>query len=129
MYSFASSSADTTRQLGRKLGALLQAGDCICLQGDLGAGKTTLVQGIAAGWGARDEVSSPTFVLVNVYRRAPGIEAVETDAEALFHSTPTASLLPPKPKNWTWRRCLPAARCSSNGRSASNPSCPQKTCG
>ncbi len=85
MYSFASSSADTTRQLGRKLGALLQAGDCICLQGDLGAGKTTLVQGIAAGWGARDEVSSPTFVLVNVYRRAPGIEAVETEAEALFH--------------------------------------------
>jgi tRNA threonylcarbamoyladenosine biosynthesis protein TsaE len=77
MPSFVSSSTDTTRQLGQKLGALLQPGDCICLQGDLGAGKTTFVQGIAAGWGARDEVSSPTFVLVNVYRGA--------DDDRLFH--------------------------------------------
>ncbi len=57
-----------TRALGQKLGALLQPGDLICLQGDLGAGKTTFTQGIAAGWGALDEVSSPTFVIVNVYR-------------------------------------------------------------
>jgi tRNA threonylcarbamoyladenosine biosynthesis protein TsaE len=63
-----SASPAATRQLGHKLGALLQPGDLICLQGDLGAGKTTFVQGIAAGWGAQDEVSSPTFVLVNVYR-------------------------------------------------------------
>ncbi len=61
-----------TRQLGYRLGTLLQPGDLICLQGDLGAGKTTFVQGVAAGWGAIDEVSSPTFVLVNRYRRADG---------------------------------------------------------
>ncbi len=77
MSPFVSSSPQTTRQLGQALGALLQPGDCICLQGDLGAGKTTFVQGIAAGWGARDEVSSPTFVLVNVYRG--------TEDKKLFH--------------------------------------------
>jgi len=72
-----STSPQLTRELGQNLGALLQPGDCICLQGDLGAGKTTFVQGIAAGWGAHDEVSSPTFVLVNVYRGA--------DDKKLFH--------------------------------------------
>jgi tRNA threonylcarbamoyladenosine biosynthesis protein TsaE len=60
-----------------RLGALLQKGDLICLQGNLGAGKTTLVQGVAQGWGTLDAVSSPTFVLVNVYRRP--------DSSQLFH--------------------------------------------
>lgn len=72
-----SNSPEHTRRLGQALGARLRPGDCICLQGDLGAGKTTFVQGVAAGWGARDEVSSPTFVLVNVYRGA--------DEARLFH--------------------------------------------
>jgi len=49
----------------------------ICLQGELGAGKTTLVQGLAQGWGSLDPVSSPTFILVNIYRKP--------DAEMLFH--------------------------------------------
>jgi len=52
-------------------------GVVICLVGDLGSGKTTLVQGLAAGWGSLDLVSSPTFVLVNVYRR--------TDQSKLYH--------------------------------------------
>jgi tRNA threonylcarbamoyladenosine biosynthesis protein TsaE len=51
-----------------RLGALLRKGDVICLSGDLGTGKTTFVQGIASGWGSLDQASSPTFVLVNVYR-------------------------------------------------------------
>ena len=72
-----SASPETTRQLGQKLGALLQPGDLVCLQGDLGAGKTTFVQGLAQGWGSLDSVSSPTFILVNMYRRA--------DASQLFH--------------------------------------------
>jgi tRNA threonylcarbamoyladenosine biosynthesis protein TsaE len=76
-FEFFSKSPEQTRRLGMRLGALLQPGDIICLQGDLGAGKTTLVQGVAQGWGALDEVSSPTFVLVNTYRRA--------DAGQLFH--------------------------------------------
>ena len=70
---FISHSADQTRRVGMRLGALLHAGDVICLSGDLGSGKTTFVQGLAAGWGSLDPVSSPTFVLVNVYRRQEGI--------------------------------------------------------
>ena len=60
-----------------RLGSLLKPGNVICLEGDLGAGKTTLVQGLAAGWGSLDPVSSPTFVLLNVYRRG--------DQHHLFH--------------------------------------------
>ena len=76
-FEFFSKSPEQTRRLGMRIGALLQPGDLICLQGDLGAGKTTMVQGVAQGWGALDEVSSPTFVLVNTYRRA--------DSSQLFH--------------------------------------------
>ena len=60
-----SASPETTRQLGQKLGALLQPGDLVCLQGDLGAGKTTFVQGLAAGWGSLDAVSSPNTRAMN----------------------------------------------------------------
>jgi tRNA threonylcarbamoyladenosine biosynthesis protein TsaE len=67
---FISRSPEQTRRIGIRLGGLLQPGDLVCLQGELGAGKTTLVQGVAQGWGALDTVTSPTFVLVNVYRRA-----------------------------------------------------------
>ena len=66
-----------------RLGALLQRGDVICLDGDLGAGKTTLVQGIAAGWGSTDAVSSPTFVLVNIYRRGDSERLAHLDAYRL----------------------------------------------
>lgn len=64
-----SRSPEQTRRLGIRLGALLQVGDMVCLHGQLGAGKTTLVQGIAQGWGSLDPVTSPTFVLVNEYCR------------------------------------------------------------
>ena len=67
---FFSRSPEQTRRVGSRLGGVLQAGDVICLQGELGAGKTTFVQGIAQGWGSLDSVSSPTFILVNMYRRA-----------------------------------------------------------
>jgi tRNA threonylcarbamoyladenosine biosynthesis protein TsaE len=63
-----SRSPEQTRRIGMRLGALLRTGDILCLVGDLGSGKTTLVQGIVSGWGSLDPVSSPTFVLVNVYR-------------------------------------------------------------
>lgn len=83
---FVSRSPEQTRRVGMRLGALLEAGDLICLQGDLGAGKTTLVQGIAQGWGALDAVSSPTFVLVNQYRRADGAQLFHMDAYRLESS-------------------------------------------
>ena len=84
--------ADQTRRLGIKLGKSLQAGDVLCLQGDLGAGKTTFVQGIAQGWGSTDAVSSPTFILVNVYRRADDGRLFHMDAYRL-DSTPEAEEL------------------------------------
>ena len=59
-----------TLSLGRRLGALLEPGDFIALQGDLGAGKTLLVRGAAQGAGVPEDeqASSPTFALVHVYR-------------------------------------------------------------
>ncbi|OKH40371.1 tRNA (adenosine(37)-N6)-threonylcarbamoyltransferase complex ATPase subunit type 1 TsaE [[Phormidium ambiguum] IAM M-71] len=56
-----------THQLGIKLGCILPAGTVILLSGDLGAGKTTLVQGIGAGLGITDPIVSPTFTLINEY--------------------------------------------------------------
>ena len=80
---FFSRSADQTRRIGARLGGALQRGDVICLQGDLGAGKTTFVQGIAHGWGSVDAVTSPTFILVNVYRRADESQLFHMDAYRL----------------------------------------------
>jgi tRNA threonylcarbamoyladenosine biosynthesis protein TsaE len=77
---FFSKSPEQTRRLGMRLGAFLQAGDAICLQGDLGAGKTTFVQGVAQGWGSLDPASSPTFVLVNDYTRSDGCHLAHLDA-------------------------------------------------
>jgi tRNA threonylcarbamoyladenosine biosynthesis protein TsaE len=89
---FFSRSPQQTRSIGMQLGGALQAGDVICLQGDLGAGKTTFVQGIARGWGSLDPVSSPTFILVNLYRRADQSQLFHMDAYRL-DSTPEAEEL------------------------------------
>lgn len=72
-----------TRRVGMRLGSLLEKGDVICLIGELGSGKTTFVQGIAAGWGSLDQVTSPTFVLVNLYRRPDGGRFFHLDAYRL----------------------------------------------
>jgi tRNA threonylcarbamoyladenosine biosynthesis protein TsaE len=97
-----SRSPEQTRRVGMRLGALLEVGDVIGLVGDLGSGKTTLVQGIAAGWGSLDPVSSPSFVLVKLYRRLDGgrfhhldayrlsdaAEAEDLDLDALLNVAP-----------------------------------------
>src|SRR5919202_4632809 len=59
--------AEATRSLGVKLGKSLPTGSVILLEGDLGAGKTTLVQGIGEGLGIEDAIVSPTFTLINEY--------------------------------------------------------------
>lgn len=56
-----------TAAFGVRLGSLLRAGDCVCLAGGLGAGKTALAQGIAAGLSVTEPVTSPTFTVLQVY--------------------------------------------------------------
>jgi tRNA threonylcarbamoyladenosine biosynthesis protein TsaE len=61
-------SPEETIRAGEKLGSLLGPGDMIAYKGGLGAGKTTFTRGIAIGLGLGDNVTSPTFALVNEYR-------------------------------------------------------------
>lgn len=63
-----SNSAEQTREIGAALGRLLHSGDVILLHGDLGAGKTTLAQGVARGLSVNEPVQSPTFTLVAEHR-------------------------------------------------------------
>jgi len=58
---------EDTIEFGEKLGTLLEAGDVICLNGDLGAGKTTLSKAIGKGLLVLDYITSPTFTLINEY--------------------------------------------------------------
>ncbi len=61
-------STEETIALGRKIGEMLKGGDVVAFEGDLGAGKTTITRGICLGLGLPDNVTSPTFSLVNEYR-------------------------------------------------------------
>ncbi len=75
---------DDTRAFGRALGALLRAGDLVLLTGELGAGKTTLAQGIAEGLGVRGPITSPTFVIARVHPSlVAGPDLVHVDAYRL----------------------------------------------
>ncbi len=72
------------RSLGERLAALLRRGDLVLLTGPLGAGKTTLVQGIGAALGVRGPVTSPTFVIARVHPAlGSGPDLVHADAYRL----------------------------------------------
>lgn len=76
--------ADAMRELGGRLATVLRAGDLVVLTGDLGAGKTTLTQGLGAGLGVRGDVTSPTFVIARVHPSTCGGPAlVHVDAYRL----------------------------------------------
>ena len=60
-------SPEETFAFGQCLAKVLSSGQVVCLEGNLGAGKTLLVQGLADGLGIKDTVNSPTFALLNVY--------------------------------------------------------------
>jgi tRNA threonylcarbamoyladenosine biosynthesis protein TsaE len=62
-----SASVEETRRLGQLLGTLVQPGDVVLLEGNLGAGKTALAQGIGRGLGIADAVNSPTFTILKEY--------------------------------------------------------------
>lgn len=67
MFEVQTRSAEETRGWGQKLGKLLSRGDVVCLSGDMGSGKTVFAQGLAAGLGVSERVTSPTFLLVAEY--------------------------------------------------------------
>lgn len=60
-------SLEKTENFGKKLGSLLDSGDILCMDGDLGAGKTTMTKSIGLGLGVEEYITSPTFALVNIY--------------------------------------------------------------
>ncbi len=72
-------SAKQTYNLGKKLAQKLKGGEVLALTGELGAGKTVLIKGLAAGLGIKKNITSPTFVLMKVYpitvNRQPSTEA------------------------------------------------------
>lgn len=75
--------ADAMEALGARLARLLRAGDLVQLDGELGAGKTTLTRGLGAALGAREAITSPTFVLAREHPTASGPPLVHVDAYRL----------------------------------------------
>jgi tRNA threonylcarbamoyl adenosine modification protein YjeE len=78
-------SPDEMKRIGAMLGRLLRPGDTVLLGGELGAGKTTLTQGMAAELGVGEPVTSPTFVLVHSYKTAAGWDLLHADVWRLEH--------------------------------------------
>ena len=67
MIKLISEQEERTYEIGLKLGSLLEAGDVVCLTGDLGAGKTTMTKAIAKALGVEEDVTSPTFTIIHEY--------------------------------------------------------------
>lgn len=67
MLRYESNSLTDTESIGKKIAPMLHGGDLVLLSGDLGAGKTSLVKGIAKAIGIKDTVTSPTFAIMNEY--------------------------------------------------------------
>ena len=94
--------ADATREVGRNLGAQVRAGDVIVLVGELGAGKTTLTQGLAEGMKVRGPITSPTFVISRVHPSlVEGPALVHADAYRLSSAAELDDIDPPVPTSVT----------------------------
>jgi tRNA threonylcarbamoyladenosine biosynthesis protein TsaE len=74
---FLSNSAEQTREYARRFAVGLGPGDAVCLTGPLGAGKTEFMRGISEVFGCDDQLSSPTFSLLNIYEGSMGGHPVE----------------------------------------------------
>jgi tRNA threonylcarbamoyladenosine biosynthesis protein TsaE len=88
--------AAATQALAARLTAALQPGDLILLEGDLGAGKTTFTQGMARALGVSEAVTSPTFVLMNVYPTGAGFDLVHVDVYRLDRLSEVVDLALPE---------------------------------
>lgn len=82
-----SDSPEETFQLGERLGHILQGGEVICLYGELGAGKTVFAKGLGKGLGIKEEITSPTFTLIQEYTSGlkNGLRFIHMDLYRLQH--------------------------------------------
>ena len=85
-----------TQELAARLAPLLQPGDVLLLEGDLGAGKTTFTQGLAGALGVDDGVTSPTFTLMNIYPTRAGWDLVHVDVYRLERLSEVVDLALPE---------------------------------
>lgn len=88
----ASSSAEETMNMGKKLACQLTAGTVVVMSGELGAGKTTFTKGIAKGLGIEKQITSPTFVIAKEYPLANNIAFIHIDAYRLGTTLDIADL-------------------------------------
>jgi len=78
---YQTTTAQETEQIGKKIAQTLTGGAVVLLYGELGAGKTTLVKGIARALGVKEDITSPTFTLMNVYQ----VKSQKSKVKSLVH--------------------------------------------
>lgn len=93
---FTCADSKATQSLAGHLAAVLRPGDLLLLEGDLGAGKTTFTQGLGRALGVTDAVTSPTFVLMNVYPTSAGFDLVHVDVYRLDRLSEVVELALPE---------------------------------
>lgn len=94
--SFTCADSKATHSLAAHLATVLRPGDLLLLEGDLGAGKTTFTQGLGRALGVTDAVTSPTFVLMNVYPTPAGFDLVHVDVYRLDRLSEVVDLALPE---------------------------------
>jgi tRNA threonylcarbamoyladenosine biosynthesis protein TsaE len=88
--------AAATQTLAGRLAPLLQPGDLVLIEGELGAGKTTFIQGLARALGVAEAVTSPTFVLMNIYPTSAGFDLAHVDVYRLDRLSEVVDLALPE---------------------------------